>query len=201
MHSSASGLFFFPRPQIEPQSPPAPQPPSCFLGGASWREAAASNDSTGGLLTRASGLPLPTMPSHHALRLSPRWRPISRRGGGQRRLPAATQRSPGRGRCGSSGLFQPPLSSSPPFVLLLPPLPISGAPPVVLLKTLISGTVTTGDIQRHLAQDSLYMCELFTHSQLSIVGCCITLEEVILEKADKQQVQEVIGDSLGSHCV
>ena len=145
MHSSASGLFFFPRPQIEPQSPPAPQPPSCFLGGASWREAAASNDSTGGLLTRGSGLPLPTMPSHHALRLSPRWRPISRRGGGQRRLPAALQRSPGRGRCGSSGLFQPPLSSSPPFVLLLPPLPISGAPPVVLLKTLISGTVTTGD--------------------------------------------------------
>ena len=141
--SSFQGLT--PRPQIEPQSPPAPQPPSCFLGGASWREAAASNDSTGGLLTRGSGLPLPTMPSHHALRLSPRWRPISRRGGGQRRLPAALQRSPGRGRCGSSGLFQPPLSSSPPFVLLLPPLPISGAPPVVLLKTLISGTVTTGD--------------------------------------------------------
>ena len=72
-----------------------------FLGEQVLPVAAASNDSGPGLLTRASAHlalapcppPLP-LPSHHALRLSPRGRPMSRRGGGQRRVPAALQRSP-----------------------------------------------------------------------------------------------------------
>ena len=92
----------------------------------SWRSklsrvAAASNDSSRGLLTRGS--------AHHALAPCPpplATRPTNEQ---ERRrpeaLPAALQRSPGRGRCGSPGLFQPPLlisSHNLPTFLLPPPI-------------------------------------------------------------------------------
>ena len=132
-------------------------PGQSFLGGASCPVAAASNDSTRGLLTHAS--------AHHALAPCPP--PLATRTTNQqerRRPEAPACRPPEVTRQRPLRLLWPLPATSP---HLLPPtpnffllicsnllsLPISGAPPVVLLKTLISGRVTTGDIQRHLTQE------------------------------------------------
>ena len=150
----------------------ASRPASSFLGrGGSCPVSAASNDSTRGLLTPAS--------AHHALAPCPP--PLATRTTNQveRRRPEAPacrppevtrqrpQRLPWPLPATSPHLLPPTPNFSPPHLLpqILSSLPISGAPPVVLLKTLISGCHN----RRHpetprprLTTNNFHMCRYYT---------------------------------------